>query len=107
MDPTTSQQVQQSLGQTQQQTQQIQQQIDSLMGSVQPMLQILLVVSVLATIAFILFYFMHMLHKWRVEKAILRIDKNLEKLVAAQVPVVAEEKPETDKSSDKNDIEQN
>jgi hypothetical protein len=67
--------------------------------------QMLMVISILVSIAFILFFILHFIHKWRVESAILRMDKNLEKLVAAQVPVPVDETKES--SFDKEEKEQN
>lgn len=102
MNSSNQQPIQQSLDQSQQ-TLQMQEKIDGFISAVTPQIQTLLILSVLVMVAVVLIAFMNMLYKWRVERAILRMDKNLEKLVAAQVPVETEEKKETKESSEKTE----
>lgn len=64
---------------------QSQQQIDTVFNKLQPQLQILTAVGVLLTIVIIIVSIVNALYKWRVERAILRMDKNLKKLLEAQV----------------------
>jgi hypothetical protein len=64
-------------------------QISQLMDKIQPMLQLLIVISTLLTIALIVLYLFNSIHKWRVNRAILRMDKNLQLLVDAQIPTPA------------------
>jgi len=72
-------------------SQQQTQQVDQVLNKLQPQLQLLTVVGVVLTIIVVVVMLFNNLYKWRVERAILNIDKNLEKLVKAQVSAEAEQ----------------
>lgn len=84
----------------------------NLLSGLQTQLTWLLLVGGIASIVLTIAFIVHIIYKVRVERAILRIDRNLQKLVTAQVPVV--EKAEapalavdpSSENSDNTDIEQ-
>lgn len=82
-----SQQIQTLLSDTQQQSQQqTQQQIDNAIAKLQPQVEQVVLISTLLTVVIVLIMLINAMYKWRVERAILRMDKNLEKLILVQAP---------------------
>lgn len=67
-------------------TQMQQQAVDSLISKIEPQLQLLLTIGTLVSILFALIAIINLIHKWRIERAILRMDKNLQSLVASKAP---------------------
>lgn len=63
-----------------------QDQLHSLLQSIQPQLQILLVLGIVMSVTVFLGLLINSIYKIRVERAILRIDKNIQRLVDYQVP---------------------
>jgi uncharacterized membrane protein len=77
--------------------------LQSIQGAIQAAFWIGLVLSVILTIVFIIYA----IYKMRVQSAILRIDKNLQKLVDFQVPAVEQvEEPQQTQKSEENTDEQ-
>ena len=83
--------------------------LQGIQSAIQASFWVGLVLSVILTIV----YIVYTVYRMRVQKAILRIDKNLQKLVDFQVPVVQKasiteepEKLEEPTASDENDSEQ-
>lgn len=75
-----------TLAGAQQQQEQVQASIEQTVESLKPQIELMVIVSVLAIAVYILLKLLDSLHKRRVEKAILRIDRNLELLVADNKP---------------------
>lgn len=73
--------LQDALSSNQQQTQQ---QIDTIVNKLQPQIQQAIFISAALTVVVLLIMLMNAIYKWRVERAILRMDKNLEKLLLTQ-----------------------
>jgi hypothetical protein len=59
--------------------------VDKAVASLQPILTAGLVISIILTIIFSVYLIVSYVHKWKVQSAILRIDKNLQKLVDFQI----------------------
>lgn len=80
----------------------------NLLSGLQTQLSWLLWVGTAISIVVAILFIVSIVHKMRVQSAILRIDKNLQKLVDAQVPVVekAVAPALTSEVSDDTDIEQ-
>lgn len=76
----------------QQSTEQVQASIEQAINSLKPQIELMVMVGILAVVAYILLRVLDSLHKLRIEKAILRMDKNLELLVADKKPVQTDEK---------------
>lgn len=77
-------------------TQLQQQAVESILAQYEPIIRMLLTIGALMSVLFVIVTLANLLHKWRVERAILRIDKNLQSMVDANkpapepVPVVAD-----------------
>lgn len=63
---------------------------ESALEPIMPLLSLFFVISVVLTVVIVLYFIINIVQKQRQHKAILRIDKNLQRLVDAQLPV---EKP--------------
>lgn len=87
---------------------QAQDQLQNTLHALQPQIQLFLIISTILTIIIAVGFLVNAIYKMRVERAILRIDKNLEKLVKQQIPAVEESTAETNQSSEipEEDIEQ-
>ena len=98
------------LGGTQNSQSQASDQLQHTLTAIQPQLQLFLIISTILTVIICIAFLVNAIYKMRVERAILRIDKNLEKLVKHQVPVpVVEEassEPEPVSEAPQEDIEQ-
>lgn len=70
-------------------TQMQQQAVDSLLTNLQPQLELMLTIGTLLSVAFMLVVLINVIHKWRVARAILRMDKNLQTLVDTNKPAPA------------------
>lgn len=66
--------------------------ISKTLDPLMPMLSLFFIVSIVLTIVVIIAFIISAVQKHRTHKAILRIDKNLQKLVDAQIPTTAPEK---------------
>ncbi len=67
-------------------TQMQQQAVDSLLTNLQPQLELMLTIGTLLSVVFMLVVLINVIHKWRVARAILRMDKNLQTLVDTNKP---------------------
>lgn len=65
-------------------TQQQQQAVNSLLTKLEPQIQLLFTIGTLLSVAFIVIALVNLIHKWRVARAILRMDKNLQSLVESR-----------------------
>jgi len=72
-------------------TQLQQQAVESILAQYEPIIRMLLTIGALMSVVFVLVALADLLHKWRVERAILRIDKNLQSMVDAGKPAPASE----------------
>lgn len=52
----------------------------------EPIIRMILTIGALMSVVFVIVALANLLHKWRVERAILRIDKNLQSMVDANKP---------------------
>ncbi|USN96312.1 MAG: hypothetical protein H6797_04530 [Candidatus Nomurabacteria bacterium] len=84
------QSIQSLLGGSESQNQQ--QLVNQLIDKVQPQLQLLITISIVLSIIIVVLMLVNWLYKWRVERAILRMDKNLQILVDKHVDVSSNEK---------------
>lgn len=71
-----------ALAGAQQQQEQVQASIEQAIESLKPQIELMVMVSIMAVVVYILLKVLDSLHKRRIEKAIMRMDKNLELLVA-------------------------
>jgi uncharacterized membrane protein len=81
----------------------------NLLSGLQQQLSWLLLVGGIVSIVLTILFIVHIVYKMRVERAILRIDKNLRKLVDMQVPAIEKVEastPTPDTLPDSTDIEQ-
>lgn len=60
---------------------------ESALEPVMPLLSLFFIISVILTIVVVLYFVINIVQKQRQHKAILRIDKNLQRLVDARLPV--------------------
>lgn len=81
-----------ALAGAQQQQEQVQASIEQAIESLKPQIELMVTVSIMAVVVYILLKVLDSLHKRRIEKAIMRMDKNLELLVADKKPVQTDEK---------------
>ncbi len=67
-------------------------QSNQIIAGLQSQTQLLLVLGTILSILVTILFAASLIHKWRVQSAIIRIDKNLKKLVDYQVPTDEKEK---------------
>ena len=67
-------------------TQLQQQAVESILAQYEPIIRMLLIIGALMSVVFVIVALANLLHKWRVERAIFRIDKNLQSMVDASKP---------------------
>lgn len=67
-------------------TQLQQQAVESILAQYEPIIRMLLTIGALMSVVFVIVALANLLHKWRVERAIFRIDKNLQSMVDASKP---------------------
>lgn len=82
-------------------TAQTQPQINDFFSQLNSQLQWVSTVVVLLSVLWVIFMLITAFHRWRQHAAIMRIDKNLQKLVAAQVPAEEEEPTDTKQKEQK------
>lgn len=104
LDPLTTQTIQTSSGT-------IPPELTQLIEKIQSLLPIILTFGLIVSFTFFIYIIAATVHKWRVESAILRIDKNLQKLVAAEasntIKQIETTNPDTIKiTSEEKQIEQ-
>lgn len=92
------------LGNTQTQAQQ-QDLINQIVDKIQPQLQLLVTVGIAVSVLVTVLVVINWFYKWRVERAILRMDKNIQKLVELQTGSTVGDKKSAI-SNAKNELEQ-
>lgn len=75
--------------------------ISQFIDKLQPQLQVLVTVSIVLSVFMAILVLVNSIYKWRVERAILRIDKNVQALAEHHVGLSANEKTNA-KSSNEN-----
>lgn len=83
----------------------MQQQVDMIIDKLQPQLQLLILISATIMVVFVIITLINSIYKWRVERAILRMDKNLKQLVDTAPAALAVEQ-ESVQSDETHDTEQ-
>jgi uncharacterized membrane protein len=82
-------------------------QINSTINSLMPLLQLSLIIGAILTIIVVIYFVVNIIQKQRQHAAIMRIDKNLQRLVDHQIPATASEEHEKPAdNSPQHDIEQ-
>lgn len=81
-----TQQIETALASAQEQQEQVQASIEQAIESLKPQIELMVMVGIMTAVAYILLKVLDSLHKRRIEKAIMRMDKNLALLVADKIP---------------------
>lgn len=69
------------------------QQINDTLTSLKPLLEQVTIASIILSVVITVVFIINAVYKLRVERAILRIDKNVQLLLAAQTPPIVTAKP--------------